>query len=168
MVTNSHIRTDPTGGVKIKILNIDTEEEEVFQFDSPRKFRLVCFDSKGCPKIFGELPLKAIRKSSKSWSEDWASCQDITGLKVALMEYCPEVSAETLLEFAKNGASVRQGVQQEYGKKEGSVIFAILWPMFKALMHRLQQAMMTPITAWQFVQSPGKGIDSILGWLFRR
>lgn len=154
--------------VAIKIRDQSGSIVEELQFDNISQFRLLYFDTKGHPRILGRLPLKTIKKSSKLWAEDWASGQDIAEVKDAFAKYHAGLSPEVLLESATDGTLTKQGMQRDYGKKDGAVVYAILWPMFTALMRRLRQAMMKPVTAWQFVRSPGEGIGSILGWLFRR
>lgn len=156
------------GKLLIEIRDENGSIEQEFQFDNYRQFRLLWFDKEGQPRILGKLPLKTIKRSSKRWAEDWASEQDLAKARATLVKDCPRISMEALLESTAHGAPIRQGIQQDYGEKDGAVIFAILWPMFTALLRRLKQAMMKPVTTWQFTQSTGAGTGSILNWLFRR
>ncbi len=93
------------------------------------------------------------------------------GVRVlSYQESWTEAPGELLSILASVRGEVKTAFMQDYGSRDGTLVFHVLWKMLLAIASRLKEAMDRPTTVWEFCESPIDDIESkvVLEWLFRR
>ena len=124
----------------------------------------------------------------RKWAREWAAQQPVSHIRAFLAELHKKLEESAVeagitefnvMDFDLNEllrylrgirSQERRSFQQQYGKRDGNLIFCLLWEMLLAILVRLKELAEIPVTSWEFSEAPvnNREINAILEWLFRR